>query len=180
MKRLICAVTTIGLGLGAAACGDSAGTTSSASKPTSSAATLQARQVSGVGRILDDASGDAVYANDQERNAASLCTGACTSFWKPVSASVARSPTASDGTRLGVVRRSDGTMQLASNGKPLYTFAEDAPGAVHGNDFSDQFGGHHFTWHVVRTGQASVGTAGSAGDTTGVGNSSQGRSYPSY
>jgi hypothetical protein len=40
--------------------------------------------------------------------------------------------------------------QVTINGRPLYTFAEDSPGQVTGNGFKAQFGGHHFTWNVVR------------------------------
>ena len=57
-------------------------------------------------------------------------------------------------SKLGTVMRPDGKKQVTFGGKPLYRFAPDgSPGKVTGNDASDQFSGHSFTWHVVSSGK---------------------------
>ena len=41
---------------------------------------------------------------------------------------------------------------MTTNGRPLYTFAEDSPGKSTGDGFTDDFDGVHFEWHVVLAG----------------------------
>ena len=108
----------------------------------------------------------ALYSPDQEANGKVLCTGACESFWKPLEPGTG-APTAESGVaRLAVIMRPDGSQQVTDDGKPLYTFSEDSPGKVTGNDFSDDFGGQQFTWHVVMSDQS---TGPSGGSTTAAG-----------
>jgi predicted lipoprotein with Yx(FWY)xxD motif len=102
-----------------------------------------------VGSVLVDQSGKALYTPNQEASGKIVCDGSCTAFWKPLQAGGGK-PTGAG--KLGVIKRPDGTMQVTSNGKPLYTFSEDSPGKATGNGFSDDFGGHHFIWHVVTSG----------------------------
>lgn len=93
-----------------------------------------------------------------------LCTGACLSFWEPLTID-ARTPTASSVPgMLGVVERPDGSRQVTHNGKRLYSFTEDEPGQVTGDGLTDAFDGQQLTWHVVRVGAArSSGDGGSTG-----------------
>ena len=121
------------------------------------AATVQTRQFSGVGRVLVDVSGRPLYASDQETGGMVRCTGACNSFWRPLTIAQG-SPRATVAGALGIVTRPDGARQVTYNGTLLYTFSIDSPGKVLGDGFRDAFGGRHFTWHVVRE----VGTAGSS------------------
>jgi predicted lipoprotein with Yx(FWY)xxD motif len=107
-----------------------------------------------VGKVLVDQSGKALYTSDLEAGGKIVCDGSCNAFWKPLEAGGGKPNGAG---KLGVIKRPDGTMQVTSNGKPLYTFSEDSPGKATGNGFMDDFGGHHFTWHVV----SSSGTTGS-------------------
>lgn len=60
---------------------------------------------------------------------------------------------------------------------PLYTFSEDSPGNATGDGFSDEFGGHHFTWNVVRAAgsTASATGSGSSGSTPGSTSGSGGK-----
>jgi predicted lipoprotein with Yx(FWY)xxD motif len=157
MKRLMILTTPIATALVLAACGSGGG---SAAR---SATTVSARQLSGVGNVLVGPSGKALYTPDQETGGKILCTGPCTAFWKPLTPG-AGAPTAPVGAgMLGEITRPDGTKQITENGRPLYTFAEDSPGRVTGNGFTDQFAGHHFTWHVVRAGGSTTQSSGSRG-----------------
>jgi predicted lipoprotein with Yx(FWY)xxD motif len=123
--------------------------------------TISTRVVSGVGTVLTDQSGKTLYTPQQEAGGVIKCTGSCVGFWFPVTVGSGAAPHASaavTGT-LSSVQRPDGTRQLTYNGDPLYTFKLDsAPGQVHGNDFSDSFGGQSFTWHAA----APSGTAPAA------------------
>jgi predicted lipoprotein with Yx(FWY)xxD motif len=122
--------------------------------------TVSLASVSGVGKVLVDAKGFALYSPVQEKGGTIRCTASCASIWLPLTTKGA--PAASSGIKLGTVMRPDGKTQVTFDGKPLYRFAEDsAPRSVGGNGVSDNFGGKSFTWHVASPGKAT--TAGSGG-----------------
>ena len=155
-----------GLAIAVSGCG---GTSSAGGSATTSASnmTVAVKHVDGVGNVLVDSKGDALYSPDQEAKGMILCDGSCTSIWVPLTLSAGAKPTGAGqlNSMLGTVHRPDGSMQVTYRGKPLYTFIEDTgPGKVTGNGFHDQFGGHQFTWHV-----AAVGAVGSGGTSTARG-----------
>jgi predicted lipoprotein with Yx(FWY)xxD motif len=152
--------------LAASGCGGMASAGGSATT-SSSGTTVAVKHVDGVGNVLVDSKGDALYSPDQEANGTILCKGSCTSIWVPLTLSGNGKPTGSGevNTMLGTIHRPDGSLQVTYRGKPLYTFAEDSsPGMVTGNGAHDQFGGQQFTWHV-----ASVGAVSSTGTSTSRG-----------
>lgn len=160
MNRIATYATAVGLAAGAAvglsACGSSNSSSSGssgASKPAAAAETVSLKSVSGVGSVLVDSKGFALYSPTQERTGAIHCTASCTAVWIPLTLSQGvSSPTASSSlmSKLGTVMRPDGKKQVTFDGKPLYRFVPDgSPGKVTGNGASDQFGGRTFTWHVV-------------------------------
>jgi predicted lipoprotein with Yx(FWY)xxD motif len=164
MKRLITLGLAIPAALALAACGGggSGGASSAAGSNAGSNTTVAVRQLSGVGSVLVDHAGKALYSPNLEAGGKIVCGAACTAFWKPLT--LAGNPTASAGAgKIGLVRRPDGSRQVTVNGKPVYTFVEDAPGKVTGNGFHDQFSGHHFTWSVVHAGGTTTATSGSGG-----------------
>jgi predicted lipoprotein with Yx(FWY)xxD motif len=176
MRTFATPIVLVALGLaalaGLTACGGSGGgsTTPAAAGGTTATAstgtTVSQKNVSGVGEILVDSKGDALYSAEQESGSAIKCTDSCTEIWIPLTVSSSGStPTGVSG--LALVRRPDGTSQVTYKGDPLYTFAQDtSPGEVNGNGVSDSFGGTDFTWHVA--GQAGAST------TTGSGTGSYG------
>lgn len=128
--------------------------------------TVSVANVAGVGDVLVDARGNALYSPDQEANGKVLCTDACASIWIPLTLPAGEQPTGSSdvSSQLGLIRRPDGAEQVTYEGKPLYTFAEDpSPGEVTGNGFADDFGGTSFTWHVAAQGSVSGGTTSTEG-----------------
>ena len=135
------------------------------------AMTVTTEQIAGVGTVLVDRRGTALYAPDQESGARIRCVGACTSIWKPLTLGSGR-PTGA--AKLGVVRRPDGTRQVTSGGRPLYSFVQDQPGKVTGNGARDSFGGRHFTWHVIT---AKGGPASGGGGSQSNGGGAGGYSY---
>jgi len=127
------------------------------------------------GLVLVDRTGKTIYSPEQEAHGKILCTGSCLGFWFPVSVASGTRPHATAGLSgtFGTIRRTDdGVTQLTYNGRPLYTFRLDqGPGELHGNNFSDQFGGRSFTWQVV-------GANGSVPSASQSAKPSGGYSYP--
>lgn len=134
---------------------------------TSKNGAVVVKRVGSLGPILVSAKGLALYTNSQDRNGMLVCNGACLSFWKPLSASKAPAVSSLPG-KFALVKRGGGSEQVTYQGKPLYTFAPDRPGQVNGNDAHDAFGGHQFTWHVVRAGKA-TGSRSTTSTNTGTG-----------
>ena len=165
MKRLLISGAAVVAVLALAACGGGGGDNSSSpdATPSSNATTtVSVEEIGDAGRVLVDSAGKALYTADEEADSNVLCTEACLSFWTPLTID-ARTPTASSvpGT-LGVSERPDGSRQVTLGGKRLYSFAEDDPGEVTGDGFSDAFDGQTFTWHVVSVGGASDSSGGSS------------------
>ena len=155
--RSIAVVTTIGLLAIAAGCGSNSDQ-GSAGGNGGTTTTVAVKAVNGVGDVLVDSHGAALYAADQEMNGKVRCDGQCAATWIPLTLASGRQPTASTQVpgKLGVAKRPDGARQVSLDGKPLYRFADDPkPGEVTGNGLSDDFGGMRFTWQVVTTGGAS-------------------------
>jgi predicted lipoprotein with Yx(FWY)xxD motif len=154
-----------------AACGGSSDSGTAASAPGGSAdRTVSVTSVDGVGDVLVDAQGAALYAADQEAGGMVVCVDACTTIWEPLTLSGGAQPTADNGLAadLGTVTRPDGTEQVTFDGSPLYRFVEDPdPETVTGNGFADTFAGQAFVWRVVTPTGVSSSSANS-GDSSGL------------
>ena len=156
MKRSIIALAVVVAVLVLAAC-DGGGYTSSDPPPAASGddtATVSVEEIGDSGRVLVNSAGKALYAADEEADSSVVCTGACTSFWIPLTIDGSAPSGNSLPGELGVVERGDGTRQVTFDGKRLYTFVEDEPGEATGDGLSDAFDGQQFTWHVVSVGDA--------------------------
>ena len=158
MNRTI-SLTALALAAAAlSACGGSSShqAKSAGGSPTD---TVSLASVSGVGKVLVNGHGFALYSPVQEKGGMIRCTGSCTSIWMPLTTK--GTPSAPAGVQLGTVMRPDGRTQVTFNGKPLYLFAEDSsPKSVNGNGVSDNFGGKSFTWHVAAPGKTSAVSSG--------------------
>jgi predicted lipoprotein with Yx(FWY)xxD motif len=102
--------------------------------------------------LLVDRTGRTLYAANQEGSGKPIkCTGSCVGFWLPLTATrpaVRGEGIAAD--RLATVERPDGKMQVAFDGKPLYTFKLDtAAGMTKGDGITDSFNGTTFAWHAA-------------------------------
>jgi predicted lipoprotein with Yx(FWY)xxD motif len=156
MKRLIIALTVVVVVQALAACGG--GGYSSDPPPAAQSgddtAIVSVEELGDLGRVLVDSAGKALYAADEEAESSVVCTGACTSFWIPLTIQEGTPSGNSLPRELGVVERADGTRQVTFDGKRLYTFVEDKPGEASGDGLSDAFDGQQFTWHVISVGDA--------------------------
>ena len=180
MKRLVTLGMALPAALAIAACGGGGSSSaSSAHGSETGSTTVSVHQLPNLGSVLVDNAGKALYSSNLEASGKVVCdTTACNAFWKPLTLSSGR-PTASAGAgKLGVITRPDGSKQVTVNGRPLYTFSEDSAGEATGNGFTDDFGGHHFTWSVARAG-GSKGSAGasSGGDSTPAANGGSSGTY---
>ena len=165
--------------IGLAACGGSSNSSDSASAaantPVGGTDTVATKSISGVGTVLVDSKGDALYTNNQDSGMNVACTGSCTAIWVPVMAPSSGQPTSSDQAvqaKLGSVK-SKGGSQVTFGGMPLYSFVQDSPGQATGNGVTDNFGGTSFTWTAASTGAVS---SSSSSTSTSSGSSSGGSS----
>jgi predicted lipoprotein with Yx(FWY)xxD motif len=150
--------------------GSDSGAESTAPGGTNAAQTVSVSSVDGVGDVLVDQEGLALYAADEEANGMVVCTDSCLTIWDPLTVGDGVKPTAGDGvgSKLGVKNRPDGTKQVTFNGRLLYRFVED-PGAdaVTGNGLVDSFDGQAFTWHVATPTGVSTSSANSSSSSDG-------------
>jgi predicted lipoprotein with Yx(FWY)xxD motif len=126
----------------------------STSKPASSTpsegASITAAGASGVGKVIVDSKGMTLYyfEKDKKGSGKSACYGACANAWPPLTTEGA--PQAGEGamaSKLGTIKRTDGTAQVTYAGWPLYTFVEDKkPGEDNGTD-SKAFGASWYPQH---------------------------------
>jgi predicted lipoprotein with Yx(FWY)xxD motif len=88
--------------------------------------------------VLVDSKGFTLYwfEADKKGTTKSACNGSCASVWPPLTTT--GKPTASGAaaaSKLGTIKRSDGTTQVTYAGFPLYTYTLDTkPGDAVGND----------------------------------------------
>jgi len=180
MKRLTTSVISVALASTTlAACGSTASTSTSRVASTATP-TLSTIRVSGLS-VLANGSGLPLYTPAQEALGKVLCTGNCTSFWKPVIVDGQLPRVSRSIGTLGVIKRPDGQLQLTDNSKPLYTFVQDSPGQLTGNGFHDEFDAHHFTWHVVLSSGRIAGSETSVSSTPpNTGTPAGTGAYPTY
>jgi predicted lipoprotein with Yx(FWY)xxD motif len=104
---------------------------------------LKAVRIGGA-TVLADANGRTLYWFAPDTAARSACYGSCAAYWPPVKGPATAGPGVT-GT-LSVLTRSDGSVQAAYNGHPLYTYVGDsAPGQANGNGLNLNGG----LWHEV-------------------------------
>jgi predicted lipoprotein with Yx(FWY)xxD motif len=93
-----------------------------------------------MGNVLADPKGMTLYTFDKDEPGKSNCTGECAEYWPPLMASAADKAVGG----LTIIKRPNGTLQWADDGKPLYTFVNDKKsGDVTGDNKNN-------VWHVVK------------------------------
>jgi predicted lipoprotein with Yx(FWY)xxD motif len=108
--------------------------------------------------ILVNSAGMTLYRLSAETGGRFICTSkSCLAVWHPLAAAAGSAP--SGASSLSVVKRPDGSAQVAYKGQPLYTFASDAkPGDTAGQGFKDVG-----TWNAVTVSGGSAGGASAPG-----------------
>lgn len=103
--------------------------------------------MSGFGPALVDAKGWPLYSFAADKGNASACYDSCAKAWPPVL--VKGTPTVggkASAALVGTITRRDGSRQLTYNGRPMYLWYGDAPGAARCHNV-DEFGG---LWQLRR------------------------------
>jgi len=174
MRKITGAAGLAALALTLTACASS----SSSSAPATSAPAAgggNASNASGGALAMKTINGTAVVTNAQgmtlywfvpDTSTASNCTGACATYWPPVTGAVTEGSGVT-GT-LGTITRPDGTTQATYDGHPLYTYVGDtAPGQAKGNG-KNLSGG---VWYemTVSGAKPATGTSGSTPTSTSTG-----------
>lgn len=154
------------LALVATAC--SSGGHSGGSSPVAGTATAGGQATTTVmthsgpmGTFLTDAAGKSLYMFASDTATKSTCSGACLSYWPPLTASGAVRASGSVTTsKLKTITRSDGTKQVTYAGHPLYYYRGDtAPGDTNGQG-SSNFGAKW--WLLTPSGAPITGSSAPA------------------
>jgi predicted lipoprotein with Yx(FWY)xxD motif len=127
---------------GSAASGSPAAGGSSAAGSSSGSA-LKTAKIGGA-TVLTSAKGFTLYWFVPDTATQSKCNGSCAQIWPPVKGPA----TAGAGVtgKLGMITRSDGSVQATYGGHPLYTYTADTgPGQNSGNGINASGG----VWHEV-------------------------------
>jgi predicted lipoprotein with Yx(FWY)xxD motif len=134
---------------GGGAYGGGSSTTTPASTGGGAAAVVAVANNPKLGKILVDSKGNTLYyfGKDKQGGKSSSCSGACASVWPPLTTSGApKGQNGAQASKLGTIKRSDGSTQITYNGWPLYTYtADSAPGQTTGEDIKS-FGA---SWYVL-------------------------------
>lgn len=93
--------------------------------------------------VLTNTKGLTLYSLSVEKNGKFICTGSCTSTWRPLLVAAGTKPTGP--VKLGTIKRPEGKIQVTFKGLPLYTFDGDSKkGEANGEGIKDVG-----TWHAV-------------------------------
>jgi predicted lipoprotein with Yx(FWY)xxD motif len=148
--RRLPAVLLLSAALLAAGCSGAAGTAGTAGSPGGQKVTIMARSVSGVGTVLVNARGYALYMFQPDGRRSVTCTGACAGTWPPVMVPAGGTAVAGAGVKaalLGSAPDPDGGRVVTYDGWPLYGYTGDvSPGDATGQNI-DLNGGY---WWVIR------------------------------
>ncbi len=102
------------------------------------AATLNVRNINGLGPVLVAQNGMTLYTFKRDRLDTTNCVEPCTNNWPPYTVSSMEMLTLGEGIpgEIGTIERPDGTLQVTYNQMPLYFWVNDqAPGDATGHNF---------------------------------------------
>ena len=141
------------------------GASSSAAPAAGSGGTTLAVRTIGGQQVLTNSAGMTLYLFVPDTSTTSKCTGSCATYWPPVKGPAAKGSGVT-GT-VGVITRSDGTMQATYDGHPLYTYAADtAPGQAKGNGLNVSGG---LWYEMTVSGATPAAGAGASSSSTSKG-----------
>ena len=118
---------------------------------------IRAAAVGGLGTVLVNGQGLTLYLFEPDKQSTPTCTTSCAASWPPVVLPAGVSaPLAGGGlvsSLLGIVHRSDGSLQVTYDGWPLYRWIGDTRPGIATGEGLDNFGG---LWYAVSPAGAAV------------------------
>lgn len=161
-RRRTVPAALVGAALSALALAGCSGRSSSSGGPSGSTASdgdSLSTASTPIGTVIVDGKGMTVYyfAKDTRGETASMCTGACATFWPPVLASAI--PMLSGISAIaGTIAAPGGGRQVTIDGLPIYTYAGDSNRGDTNGEESSAYGGR---WWAVAPNGAKVTSMGS-------------------
>jgi predicted lipoprotein with Yx(FWY)xxD motif len=126
---------------------------------------LKAAPRGSLGQVIVDDDGHTVYLFEKDEPDESYCHDACESVWPPLTTS--RAPVVEaplDSSKVTLLKREDGLMQVVYAGHPLYYYQGDtSPKDTNGQE-KDQFGAE---WYALNTSGQNAEASGEGGDSDG-------------
>jgi predicted lipoprotein with Yx(FWY)xxD motif len=128
-------------------------------------------------KIVVSSTGRTLYHDAAEAKNTVKCTGACSTEWLPYVVTAGAKPVAGPGvtaSKLGVLKRPDGKMQVTYAGFPLYLYAGDSKaGEVNGQGVGGIWHAIAPTGIVVTKAAKSAATSGGSSSSTSSGSTSK-------
>jgi predicted lipoprotein with Yx(FWY)xxD motif len=129
---------------------------------------LKTAKVGSLGRVVVSSTGRTLYHYTDEQKGKVGCSGACAKQWPPLLLKSGVKPVAGAGitaSKLGVLKRPDGTLQVTYGDLGLYLYAGDAKaGEANGEAIED-------SWYAVSPAAKIVKPAAAAANGGGAGSS---------
>jgi len=105
--------------------------------------TVKTAKVGALGPVVVSANGRTLYHYLEDGHGKVSCSGACAREWPPLLVKAGAKPVAGTGVsagKLGLVKRSDGALQVTYGGLALYRFGGDAkPGDANGQGLESEW-----------------------------------------
>jgi predicted lipoprotein with Yx(FWY)xxD motif len=145
--------------------------------------TVKTASVESLGKVVVSATGRTLYHYTDESKGKVDCTGACAKLWPPLVVGAAAKPVAGPGitaSKLGVLKRPDGKMQVTYGGLGLYLYAGDKKaGDANGQALESSWYAVSPTAKVVKASAAPASSSSSSGG-GGYGSSGYTSTTPGY
>jgi predicted lipoprotein with Yx(FWY)xxD motif len=143
--------------------------------------TVKTASVGTLGKVVVSASGRTLYHYTDEKKGKVDCTGACAKQWPPLLVKAGAKPLAGRGvaaTKLGVVKRPDGTSQVTYGGFGLYLYAGDKKaGDANGEELENSWYAVSPTAKIVKAAPAASSGSYRSGGYTSTTSGSTGTGY---
>ena len=118
-----------------------------------------------LGRVVVDDEGRTMYMFLKDESHESYCYGACESVWPPVTTNGMPKVEGLDSTKLTLLKRDDGLLQVVYNGHPLYYYQADTETEDTYGQEQKQFGAEWYT--VTPQGNPAEAQGGGGGGSSG-------------
>jgi predicted lipoprotein with Yx(FWY)xxD motif len=144
--------------------------------------TIGVKSNDALGSIVVSSTGRTLYHITSDHGKAVTCVASCATLWPPLTIAKTAKPVAGTGltaSKLGTIKRPDGTVQVTYSGYALYRYSGDAKtGDVNGQAFQSKWFAVAPTGKLIKTVPAPASTSSSTSSSSS--SSSSDTSDPGY